>query len=262
VTSVDGGKAPTDLVLTERHGATLLVTLNKPSKLNALTPAVAGQLIQAWEEATDRSIRSVVLTGAGRGFCAGVDLRPEPAELLDPLKGRQRYGYNPMVLKVASLDKPVIGAINGAAAGAGLGLACSTDLRIAAKTARFVPAFIKIGSTPDMGSSFHLTRILGYERALQWLLTNEPMEAEEALEAGLVQQVTEPENLLDAALALCEALTVGPSTAVGLTKQLLRNSHGSSLAEHLEREVQIQMMAAADPAAAEARAKHAQGFVK
>jgi len=243
------------LVLTERRDQTLIVTLNKPAKMNALTPAVSAQLMDIWEEADDPEIRSVVLTGAGRGFCAGADLNPDPREMTDPLRGRQRYGYNPMVLKLASLGKPVIAAVNGAAVGAGLGLACAADLRLAATTAKFVPGFIKIGSVPDMGSSYHITHALGYGRAFQWLLSGEPMSAEQALEAGLVHGVVEPDQLLDTALTLCKSLTIGSPTALRLTKQLLRNAHSASLAEHLEQEVQLQMIAREDPAAAAARSQ-------
>jgi len=243
------------LVLTERRDRTLIVTLNKPAKLNALSPAVTAQLMDAWETAEDPGIRAVVLTGAGRGFCAGADLNPDPSEMADPLRGRQRYGYNPMVLKLASLGKPVIAAVNGPAAGAGLGLACAADLRVASTTAKFVPAFIKIGLAPDMGASYHVTRILGYERAFQWLLSGEPMTAEQAYGAGLVQRVVDPEVLLDTALSIGDSLAIGTPAAVRLTKQLLRNAHGTSLPDHLEQEVQLQAIALADPAAASARSQ-------
>ena len=243
------------LVLTERRDQTLIVTLNKPAKMNALTPAVSAQLMDIWEEADDPEIRSVVLTGAGRGFCAGADLNPDPREMTDPLRGRQRYGYNPMVLKLASLGKPVIAAVNGAAVGAGLGLACAADLRLAATTAKFVPGFIKIGSVPDMGSSYHITHALGYGRAFQWLLSGEPMTADDAYRAGLVQRVVEPENLLDAAVALCESLVSTTSSAVRLTKELLRGAANASLAQQLDREAQYQAMAAQDPERAAARSR-------
>jgi 2-(1,2-epoxy-1,2-dihydrophenyl)acetyl-CoA isomerase len=242
------------LVATDRRESTLVVTLAKPDKLNALTPAMIGQLEDAWELAADPAIRAVVLTGAGRGFCAGADLRPDPSELISPTRSGLRHSYNPMLLKLAALGKPVIAAVNGAAAGAGLGLACAADLRIASTAAKFVPAFIKIGVVPDMGASYRIPRILGYERAFRWLLSGEPMTAQEALDAGLVQSVVEPEKLLESALDLCASLTAGTPSAVRLTTMLLRESFGASLPEQLEREHELQALAIADPERAAARA--------
>src|SRR5262245_27619218 len=144
-----------------------------------------------------------------------------------------RYEFAPIVLQLTSLGQPVVAAVNGPAAGAGLGLACAADLRLASTTARFVPAFVKIGSVPDMGVSYHVPRILGYERSLQWLLSGDAMTADDALRAGLVQQVVEPADLLDAAVATCESLVGTTATAVRLTKQLLRESASGSLAEQL-----------------------------
>ena len=243
------------LVLSDRRGETLVVTLNKPARLNALSPAVTWQLSEALDTASAPEVRAVVLTGAGRGFCAGVDLNPDPAELLNPKRSRLRYEFSPIVLQLAGLGKPVVAAVNGPAAGAGLGLACAADLRLASTTAKFVPAFARIGSVPDMGVSYHMPRILGYERSFQWLLSGEPMTADDAYRAGLVQRVVQPENLLDAAVALCESLVSTTSSAVRLTKELLRGAANASLAQQLDREAQYQAMAAQDPERAAARSR-------
>ena len=242
-----------DFVLAERRGDTLLVTLNRPERLNALSPAVSRRLTEVLHAAADHEIRSLVLTGAGRGFCAGADLNADPSEMVNPTRSRLRYEFNGIVLQLAALTKPIVAAVNGPAAGAGLGLACAADLRIAAPAATFVPAFSKIGSTPDMGTSFHLPRIIGYERSLEWLLRGDRMTADEALQLGLVQRVVEPEVLVDTAVELCAAMTTTTSTAVRLTKQLLRNAASATLAEQLDLEATSQLLAAEDPGRAEAR---------
>ncbi len=243
------------LVLTERRGEILVITLNNPSKLNALSRAMAFELSGAWEQAEESEVRAVVLTGAGRGFCAGADLVAGPEDVAEHPLPPLRYSYGPMILKISSLAKPVVAAVNGPAAGAGLGLACAADLRLASTNATFIPAFAKIGSIPDMGTSYHLPRLLGYPRALQWMLTGRHLGADEALEAGLVQAVVEPEELLDLAESLCASLLVGTNSSVGLTKLLLRDSWSNSLAEQLEQETRFQATAAADPNKAAARGR-------
>jgi len=243
------------LVITEQRDRTLIVTLNKPDKLNALSPAVISQLVDTWSQASDPSVRAVVLTGAGRGFCAGSDLDPDPTEVGERQRGGLRLSHNPMLLQMAALGKPIIAAVNGAAAGAGISLACAADLRIASTSAKFVPAFIKIGVIPDMGASYHVPRILGYDKALAWLLRGDPLNADQALELGLVSSVVEPDVLVDQAVALAEAITIGTPSAVRLTKQLLREAANTTLAAQLDREVELQSIAIADPERALARAR-------
>ncbi len=242
-------------MLTERRGEILVITLNNPSKLNALSRPMAFELSGAWEQAEDPEIRAVILTGAGRGFCAGADLVAGSEDMAKHPLPRLRYSFGPIVLKVSSLAKPVVAAVNGPAAGAGLGLACAADLRLASNNATFIPAFAKIGAIPDMGTTYHLPRIVGYARAFQWLLTGQHLGAHEALEVGLVQAVVEPDELLDRAEALCISLLMGTNTSVGLTKLLLRDSWSNSLAEQLERETLSQVTAAADPNKAAARGR-------
>lgn len=240
-------------VLRERHGAVLLVTLNRPEALNAFTAELHRDLSDAWHEAAAAEVRAVVLTGNGRGFCAGADLHsPPPADSLG--HHTLRHTFNAHTLAMAALDKPVIAAVNGAAAGAGLSLACAADIRLAASTAKFVPAFVDIGLVPDAGGSWFITRLLGYARAFDWLASNRRLDAAEALAWGLVGEVLEPAQLLDRAIRLAEQLAAKPGGAVGLTKRLLAQAARNGLAEQLEAEVALQNLAVRDPDRARARA--------
>ena len=156
-------------VETSRDGAVLTITLNRPDVLNAFNAAHAPRACGARSsDARDPEVRAVVITGAGRGFCVGQDLT-EFREAPGDIGARLRESYHPNVLAIRALEKPVIAAVNGAAAGAGLSLACACDLRIAADTASFVPAFINIGLVPDSGGSYFVTRLLGPARAFEWM---------------------------------------------------------------------------------------------
>src|SRR5919109_4249130 len=155
-------------VETSRDGAVLTITLNRPDVLNAFNAAMHAALRGALEEAEDVSVRAVVLTGAGRGFCVGQDLT-EFRESPGDIGSRLREHYHPNVLAIRGLEKPVIAAVNGPAAGAGLSIACACDIRIATDSASFVPAFINIGLIPDSGGTFFISRLIGQARALEWL---------------------------------------------------------------------------------------------
>src|SRR5580765_2345103 len=166
-------------VETARDGGVLTITLNRPEVLNALTKAVHDGLKAAYREARGPDVRAVVLTGAGRGFCVGQDLT-EFREGGGDIGTRLRSTYHPTILGLRALEKPVIAAVNGPAAGAGLSLACACDLRLAADTASFVPAFIGIGLIPDSGGSWTVTKLLGQARAFEWLTSNRKLGATEA----------------------------------------------------------------------------------
>ena len=166
-------------VETNRDGSVLTITLNRPDVLNAFNKAMHDALGTALREARDPEVRAVVLTGAGRGFCVGQDLgefREAPGDIGD----RLRATYHPNVLAIRALEKPVIAAVNGPTAGAGMSFACACDLRIAADSASFVPAFINIGLVPDSGGTFFVTRIVGYSRAFEWLASGRKLTAAEA----------------------------------------------------------------------------------
>ncbi|QMV03501.1 enoyl-CoA hydratase/isomerase family protein [Devosia sp. D6-9] len=240
-------------VLTERRDATLLVTLNRPDSLNAFDESLHHDLADALHEAGDSAVRAVVITGAGKAFCAGADLRA--TRTASPGNSTLRHTFNPNMLALSALDKPVITAINGAAAGAGLALALAGDIRLASSTAKFVPAFVDIGLVPDNGGSFYAVRLLGYARAFEWLATGRRLGAEEALRMGLVSEVTEPLELLSRALAIAAELAEKPGLAVGLTKRLLNQAYRGQLAEQLEAEAALQALAVVAPGRAEARAR-------
>ncbi len=176
-----------------RDGAVQTITLNRPDVLNAFNRALHAALREALKEARDPEVRAVVLTGAGRGFCAGQDLT-EFAETPD-VGDSLRATYHPNVLAIRALEKPVIAAVNGACAGAGLSLACACDIRIAADTASFVPGFVGIGLVPDAGGTYFIHRLLGAPRAFEWMSSNRRLTAAEAHEWGLVSEVVAADAL-------------------------------------------------------------------
>ncbi|MBB4699668.1 enoyl-CoA hydratase/isomerase family protein [Sphaerisporangium siamense] len=242
-------------VITERDGPVLTVTLNRPHVLNALDAETLLALADAWHEAADPEVRAVVVTGSGKGFCAGADLRTPPDPSRKPGSSGLRHTYHPHVLAMAALEKPVIAAVNGAAAGAGLSLAAAADVRIAAATAKFVPAFATVGLVPDAGGAYFLPRLLGYARAFEWLATGRAVPAEEALSWGLVSRVVPPEELLPAAAELAHRMAAMPGVAVGLTKRLLDHGLTHGLADLLDEEARAQARAVADPGRQRARAE-------
>ena len=181
-------------VETTRDGAALTITLNRPDVLNAFNTAMHRGLAAALDEARDPEVRAVVITGAGRGFCVGQDLS-EFSGGVDDVAEPLRELYHPNVLAIRALEKPVVAAVNGAAAGAGLSLACACDVRIAATSATFVPAFIAIGLVPDSGGTYFVHRLLGQARAFDWMTSNRRLPAQEAREWGLVSEVVEDDEL-------------------------------------------------------------------
>src|SRR6266487_3513819 len=183
-----------------------------------------------------------VLTGAGRGFCVGQDLT-EFREASGDIGSRLRETYHPNVLALRALEKPVIAAVNGVAAGAGMSFACACDLRIAADSASFVPAFINIGLVPDSGGSYFVTRILGPARAFEWLTSGRKLTAAEAHAWGLVSEVVETDAVARRASELAAQLAELPTRGIGMTKRLLDRAVDSSLEDQLEREAQLQAAA-------------------
>src|SRR3954470_18146060 len=215
-------------VETSRDGAVLTITLNRPDVLNAFNGAMHRALAGALKDARDGGVRAVVLTGAGRGFCVGQDLT-EFREAPGDIGSRLRDNYHPNIRAIRALEKPVIAAVNGAAAGAGMSLACSCDLRLAADSATFVPAFINIGLVPDSGGSYFATRILGPARAFEWLASGRKLSAAEAHAWGLVSEVVEADRLAGRTAELAMQLADLPTRGIGMTKRLLDSAVGSSL---------------------------------
>jgi 2-(1,2-epoxy-1,2-dihydrophenyl)acetyl-CoA isomerase len=226
-----------------RDGAVQTILLNRPEVLNAFNRALHAGLRDALKEARDPEVRAVVLTGAGRGFSAGQDLTEfsETGDVAEAL----RSSYHPNVLAIRALEKPVIAAINGVCAGAGLSLACVCDIRIAADNAMFVPGFIGIGLVPDAGGTFFLNRLLGASRAFEWMTSNRRLTAAEAHAWGLVSEVVEADSLNARAAELAGLYASRPTRGIGMTKRLFDHATTATLEEQLEMEAQLQSAATA-----------------
>jgi 2-(1,2-epoxy-1,2-dihydrophenyl)acetyl-CoA isomerase len=219
------------------------ITLNRPDVLNSFTRSMARELCAALDQVkNDDALRAVVITGAGRGFCAGQDLAeamPKDGAMPD-LGDFVRDGYNPMVMAIRTLEKPVICAVNGVAAGAGANLAYACDIVFAAASATFIQSFAKIGVIPDSGGTFILPRIVGLHRATIMTMLAEKLTAEQAREWGLVYMVTEPDALLDTAFGTAKQLATQPTRALGLIKRGFNKSLGIDLAAQLKYEEELQ----------------------
>jgi 2-(1,2-epoxy-1,2-dihydrophenyl)acetyl-CoA isomerase len=229
-------------VETTRDGAVLTIALNRPDKLNAFDAATHEAFADALKEAANPEVRAVVLTGAGRGFCVGQDL----AELREgdrDVAALLRERWNRHVLRLRGLEKPVLGAVNGAAAGAGLSLACACDLRIAADSAAFVPAFVNVGLVPDTGGSWLVPRLLGYARAFEWMCSGRKIGADEALAWGLVSEVVPADDVLVRTQERAAAFAALPTKAIAMTKRLFERAASSRLEDQLELEAQLQVAA-------------------
>ena len=227
------------------------ITLDRPEALNALTIPMKESLLDAFEAAAASDVRAVILTGAGRAFCAGQDLRerlePDAPSLGDELRER----YNPIVRVMRALPKPIVGAINGVAAGAGASLAFACDLRIAAEGASFVLAFGRIGLIPDSGATWTLPRIVGWSKASGMALVNDPIAAREALSLGLVSWVVPGDGLMSEAWAIARRLAASSPTANAATKRLLEAGLSSDLEAALAAETEAQDRLGAAPDHAE-----------
>jgi 2-(1,2-epoxy-1,2-dihydrophenyl)acetyl-CoA isomerase len=236
---------PYDTILTDLSDGVFTLTLNRPEVLNAFNDRMAEEVQEALKKAErDDAARCLVITGAGKGFCAGQDLgalrsRGDSVSFREHL---QRT-YNPIISRLRAMEKPVIGQINGAAAGAGLGLALVCDLRYAAEGAKFRMAFSGIGLAPDSGTSFFLPRLVGYARAYELAVTNNPMTAEEALAAGLVNKVFPADQLASAARELAVKLAQLPTKAFGLTKRAMNKAYQLTIDEALDYEAHLQEIA-------------------
>lgn len=232
-------------VLTSRDHGVLTVTLAHPGA-NALTETMLAELAECLEGAArDEGVRCLVLTGAGRMFSAGADIRalagiPSPQEIREMLERR----YHPLIRCMRAMGKPIVGAINGPAAGAGLGIALAADIRMAARSARFLFGFTGIGLTADSGMSLFLPLLVGTARALELAFTNRALNADEALAWGLINQVVEDEALQAAAAETAACLAAQPTRALGLTKQAINRAMFSTLDAVLEEEARLQEQAA------------------
>ena len=221
-----------------------VITLNRPDVLNSFNRAMGKQLHQALADAADDDqVRAVLLTGAGRGFCAGQDLAevlPAEGQPKPVLGDTVRDTYNPIILGIRNLEKPVICAVNGVAAGAGANIAYACDLVLASNKASFVQSFCKLGLVPDSGGTFFLPRLVGMARANALAMLGDKIRAEDALAMGLIYKVCEPEALMDQALELARGLATQPTAGLGLIKRAFNQSFANDLETQLELERQLQ----------------------
>jgi len=233
-----------DTVLAVVQQGVLRLTLNRPDKLNSFNEEMHLALRAQMERAhADHAVRAILLTGAGRAFCAGQDLGdrdPRKGGPVPDLGNTLETFYNPTLRLLRALEKPVVCAVNGVAAGAGANIALACDIVLAARSARFIQAFSKIGLIPDAGGSWSLARILGEPRAKALALTAEPLDAETAAAWGMIWKAVPDETLMDEAQALSERLASGPTLGLGLTKRLIQAAATNTLDAQLDMERDLQ----------------------
>lgn len=229
----------------EIKGSLAILTLNRPDKYNAFNRDLALSLQSALDECADLSIRAVLITGAGKAFCSGQDL----AEAIDPdgpgMKKILAEHYNPIVRRIVALEKPVVAAVNGVAAGAGANLALCCDITIAAESASFIQAFSKIGLVPDTGGSYFLPRLVGRQKAAAWMMLGDKIGAREAAQHGMIYAVFPDTDFTTAAMNLAEHLSNMPTQALARIKKQLQLSAVQTLEQQMQTEDDLQQEAAA-----------------
>ncbi|MFY9311333.1 MAG: enoyl-CoA hydratase-related protein [Bacteroidia bacterium] len=232
-------------IKTEMDGSVLKISLNRPDKFNSFTREMALQMQAALDKAaTDPSVRAVYLTGEGKAFCAGQDLA-EAIDINGPgIERIVRDHYNPIVMKLRALEKPVICAVNGVAAGAGANIALACDVVIAGTSVAFIQAFSKIGLVPDNGGSFFLPRIIGFGKASALIMLGDKVSAEDAEKMGMIYRVVDDSKLHEEAMTVAKTLAAMPTRALGMTKLMLNQSMDNDLAQQLECEAEMQIAAA------------------
>lgn len=233
-----------DTILYEVNNGVAYITLNRPDKYNSFNREMSLALQQRLDEAeADDNVRCIYLTGAGKGFCAGQDL----SEAIDP-KGPElekivREHYNPMITRLRNIEKPIIGAVNGVAAGAGANIALACDIVVANESATFIQAFSKIGLIPDSAGTFYLPRLVGMQRAAALMMLGDKVSAAEAVDMGMIYKYFADDAFEAESKKMAEKLAVMPTKGIGLTKKLLNESMYNTLDEQLEREMIIQVQA-------------------
>ena len=231
-------------ILTEQKNNVLVITLNRADKFNSFNREMALQLQAELDKAeSDKSVRAIVLTGSGKAFCAGQDL----AEVTDPNgPGISRIvseHYNPIILKIRTIEKPIIAAVNGVAAGAGANIALACDIVIATQSAAFIQAFSKIGLIPDSAGTFFLPRLIGFQQASALMMTGDKVTAQEARQIGMIYKVFSSETFMDETMELANTLADMPTKGIGLTKRLLNQSFTNNLEQQLAAEDKEQLAA-------------------
>lgn len=234
------------MIKIEIDGSVMKITLNRPDKFNSFNREMSLQLQDALKRAgDDDTIRAILLTGEGKAFCAGQDLT-EAMDANGPgIERIVREHYNPIVQKIRTIEKPVVCAVNGVAAGAGANIALSCDIVVAATCASFIQAFSKIGLIPDSGGTFFLPRLIGFGKASALMMLGDKVSATDAERMGMIFKVVEDPSLPAEALAIAKTLADLPTKGIGYTKRLLNQSPVNSLERQLEYEAEMQVHAAA-----------------
>lgn len=232
-------------LLYQKETRIVTITLNRPDRLNALNPALQIQILEAINSANaDKEVRVVILTGAGSAFCAGADLKANLAraatEPINPVHNQTNPIRDKIVLAIRQSEKTYIAAVNGAAAGGGMGLALACDIRIASSTAKFSQPFVKIGMHPDWGGTYFLPRLIGIEKAYEMIITGRIVEAKEAHVIGIVSQLVKPDELMSTVHKLAKRLSFGPPIAMSLLKRCLYRNLDVNLKEALLSETYAQ----------------------
>lgn len=232
-----------ETIIYEKASGVATITLNRPQALNAFVPQMNKEVLEALKDSErDSDIRSVMITGAGRAFCAGQDLKGRTPEQKGSLGDSLREKYNPMIRQIRQMEKIVIAAVNGVAAGAGCNLALACDLRVASEEAKFIQSFVKVGLAPDSGGSFILPRLVGLSKAMELLLLGDTVDAREAQRLGLVARVFAAAEFAASARAIAEQIARAPR-GIGLIKRALNRANLPSLESDLEYEAYLQEIA-------------------
>ena len=235
---------PNRFIRTDTAAGVLRITFDRPDVLNSFHSAMAAEVIGALDQAAeDEAVRAVLLTGSGRAFCAGQDLdeaRPRDDGSVPDFVAHLEATYNPIVRRIRALEKPVVAAVNGVAAGAGANMALACDFVVASEQASFIQAFSRIGLVPDTGGTWFLPRLVGLARATALMMTGEKVTAEQAQAMGMIYRVVSPEELMTQATALAEQLATMATRGLGLTKRLLNASATNDLEAQLAMEATLQ----------------------
>lgn len=243
-----------DTILSTQHGPLFEISLNRPDRLNSFNEEMHIALRAALSDAIENGSRAILLTGTGRGFCAGQDLSDRDPEKMDgpPDLGQTlKNFYNPLIRQIKEMGVPVVCAVNGVAAGAGANLALACDIVLAAQSAKFIQSFAKVGLVPDAGGTWSLTNLLGEARAKALALTAEPLSAEKAAEWGLIWKCLPDDALMGEARELGKQLANGPTVGLAMTKKAIQLASTQSLNEQLDLEAKYQKICGASPDYAE-----------
>jgi 2-(1,2-epoxy-1,2-dihydrophenyl)acetyl-CoA isomerase len=228
-------------ILFEIQSGVAKITLNRPDKLNSFNRAMSLELISALEQAeSDDSVRAILLTGAGRGFCAGQDLSEAVGDDAYEIEDIIEKQYNPIVKLLRRIEKPIVCAVNGVAAGAGANIAFACDITIASSEAKFIQSFAAIGLIPDSGGTFYLPRMVGMQNAAALMMTGDKVSADRAKELGMIYDVAPADKLIENTTELAQKLALMPTKGIGLTKRALNESMSNSFDEQLNLEQKLQ----------------------